>query len=455
MAELTPNFEGTAPLYDQLYRYIVAQLRAGVLKEGEKLPSRRELAEHLGVSLTTVERAYGLLTAEGYLESVPRSGYLVSQNLETMPLVPWEMTLPEEKADLDDCFSTSAVDTSVFPFSTWAKLSREAVYENPGLLQQGDGQGDWGLRSALCDFLHQYRGVNCTPEQVVVTAGQEGAMWILLQLFSPGMTRFGLEDPGYTALRGLLKNMDRTWAPIKMDEMGLQVSELRRTMTNVVYVTPSHQFPMGITMPASRRGELLNWANSRMGRYIIEDDYDAEFRYTSRPVPAMQGMDQGGQVIYVGTFSRTIAPSIRVAYLILPPGLAEMYHEKFPHVSATVSRFEQETLRRFLVNGAYGRHLRRVGHLYRRRRDALVEALDGWGEIRGADAGLHLLLTLPGRSEEDMVEKAAQAGYRVRGLGEFCVCPDPLPGTLVLGFAGLPEERAKPAVEDLKRALES
>lgn len=461
MTELTPDFYGGAPLYDQLYRYIVSLIRSGELAEGESLPSRRRLAEHLGVSLTTVERAYGLLTAEGYLESLPRRGYLVSHCLaagEALPRQAWEtlrppktVCPPPEGPELDECFSTSAVDTSVFPFATWARLSREAVYENPGLLQRGDGQGDWGLRTALRDFLHQYRGVSCTPEQVVVTAGMEGAMWILYQMLN--RYPFGLEDPGYTPLRRLMGNLDSSWVGIRMDEKGALVGELERTHTQVAYVTPSHQFPLGVTTPMSRRGELLKWAYAAPGRYIIEDDYDSEFRYTSRPIPAMQGMDTEGRVIYVGTFSRTIAPSIRVAYLILPPGLVGDYRERFGRASATVSRFEQETLRRFLISGAYGRHLRRVGRLYRRRRDALVSALEGWGELRGADAGLHLLLTLPGREEEDLVARAARAGYRVRALGEFCMGEDPLPGTLVLGFAGLPEEKAEKAVADLREAF--
>ena len=186
-----------------------------------------------------------------------------------------------------------------------------------------------------------------------------------------------------------------------------------------------------------RRSELLRWAYEAPGRYLIEDDYDSEFRYASRPIPAMQGLDEGGRVIYVGTFSRTLAPSIRVAYLILPPELLKRYRDKFGHGAATVSRFEQEALRRFLASGSYSRHLRRVGNLYRQRRDALVAALSGWGEVRGSDAGLHLLFTLPGRREEELKRRAAEAGYRVRGLGEYCQRAVPRPGTLVLGFAGL------------------
>lgn len=453
MTELTPRFDDKSPLYDQLYRYIVAQIRSGALKAGEKLPSKRRLAEHLDLSLTTVERAYGLLMAEGYLESYPRSGCRVAPALTLAPAEPIAIPpAPREEERLDPCFSTSAVDTSVFPYTLWARLSREAVYEGPDLLRRGEGQGDWALRGALAGFLHQYRGVECTPQQVVLGPGMEGLMWILLQLLPKAV--FGLEDPGYASVRHLLDNLGWPYVPVPVDSRGMNVEALGTSGANVAYVTPSHQFPLGVTTPVGRRGELLRWAYERPDRYLIEDDYDSEFRYSSRPIPAMQGMDQRGRVIYMGTFSRTIAPSIRMAYLILPPGLLERYRAKFGHQSPTVSRFEQETLRRFLASGAYGRHLRRTGNLYRKRRDALVSALEGWGEVRGADAGLHLLFTLPGREEADLVARAAQAGYRVRGLGEYCLREKPLPGTLVLGFAGLPEERASEAVGELKRALE-
>lgn len=452
MAELMPDFREGRPLYEQLYRYIVAQIRSGALAEGEKMPSKRRLAEYLGISLTTVERAYGLLAAEGYLESAPRSGYRVAAALTAVPA---ELSPPApaetRKESLDECFSTSAVDTSVFPFATWARLSKEAVYENPALLQRGDGQGDWALRGTLAEFLHQYRGVNCTAEQVVVGAGLEAVMWVVLQLLPDAI--FALEDPGYASLRRLMDNLRKDYVPVPVDEKGMDLQALRQSRANVAYVTPSHQFPLGVTMPVGRRNELLRWAYEKSERYLIEDDYDAEFRYSSRPIPAMQGLDEGGKVIYVGTFSRTLAPSIRLAYLILPPPLLTVYREKFGHAPATVSRFEQEALRRFLVSGAYSRHLRRVGNLYRRRRDALVAALDGWGEVRGDDAGLHLLFTLPGQEEAQLIEKAAEAGYRVRGLSECCCKAKPEPGTLVLGFAGLPEQRAGQAAADLKKAF--
>ena len=452
MTELTPSFDGERPLYEQLYRYIVSQIRSGALAEGEKLPSKRRLAEHLGISLTTVERSYGLLTAEGYLEPHPRRGYRVTPALTMIPTEPPPPPPAKEQREvLNDCFSTSAVDTSVFPYATWARLSKEAVYENPDLLQRGEGQGDWAIRGTLANFLHQYRGVNCTPEQVVLGAGQVGVMWVLLQLLPDAV--FALEDPGDVSLRHLLDNLRRPYVPVPVDSRGMEVSALRESGANTAYVTPSHQFPLGVTTPVGRRSELLRWAYEAPGRYLIEDDYDSEFRYSSRPIPAMQGMDEGGRVIYVGTFSRTLAPSIRVAYLILPPPLLEIYRAKFGHSAATVSRFEQETLHRFVATGSYSRHLRRVGQLYRRRRDALVSALSPWGEVRGADAGLHLLFTLPGRREEELVARAAEAGYRVRGLREYCHKSSARPATLVLGFAGLPEEKAAEAAADLRRAF--
>ncbi len=463
MTELTPSFNDQSPLYDQLYRYIVSLIRSGELPAGEKLPSKRRLCEHLGVSLTTVERSYGLLTAEGYLDARPRSGYRVAQLL-TLPLASAEPAAPpplvkesgrhdreEEPSPLDERFSTAAVDTSVFPYATWARLSKEAVYENPDLLQRGEGQGDLALRAELSRFLHQYRGVRCTPDQIIVGAGMEALLWVLLQLL-PGAT-FALEDPGYAALRGLLDNLNWPYVGVAVDEKGMSAQALAESGADVAYVTPSHQFPLGVTTPATRRSELLHWAYARPGRYLIEDDYDSEFRYASRPIPAMQGGDDHGRVIYLGTFSRTLAPSIRVAYLILPPALLEVYRAKFGHGAATVSRFEQEALRRFVASGSYSRHLRRVGHLYRQRRDALVTALSVWGQVSGADAGLHLLFTLPGREEDDLVARAAAAGIQVRGLSQFSLSAPPREGTLVLGFAGLPAAEAPQLAQRLRQAL--
>ena len=455
----TPDWSGELPLYEQLYRYVVGEIRGGRLAAGEKLPSRRRLAEHLGVSLTTVERAYGLLTAEGYIRSEPRSGWRVCPVLtleEGAPPTPHPRPAPapaEEGSALSLCFSTGAVDTSAFPFRLWARLNREAVYEHPDLLQRGHPQGEPGLREALCAFLHQYRGAECAPEQVVVGAGLEYLLGLLLQLL-PADTLYALEDPGYPATARALENQGRRAVFLPVDGDGMDGAALAASGAQAAYVTPSHQFPLGVTMPMSRRTELLRWAYGAEGRYLIEDDYDSEFRYASRPIPALQGLDRRGRVVYVGTFSRSIAPSIRMAYLVLPPALLAVYREKFSYAASTVSRFEQEALRRFLVTGAYARHLRRMTGLYRGRRTALAEALGRLpgGTVWGGEAGLHLLFTLAGREEGELTAAAARAGYQVRGLSQYCRGVPPRPGTLVLGFAGLPEEEAPAAVAALASA---
>ena len=448
---------GALPLYEQIYRRMVEEIRAGRLAAGERAPSKRQLCAQLGVSLSTVETAYGMLVAEGYLQSKPRSGYRVCSLLPLDAPVPQETPSPAPATAapaLSDVFSTAAVDTHIFPSSVWASLTREAL-KDPDLLQRGDPQGDLPLREALCDFLRSCRGVKCRSEQVVVGAGMEYLLSVLFQLFDPA-TPVALENPGYHAAYRTLENLGRSAVPVPVDRQGMAPGALAASGAGVAYVTPSHQFPTGTAMPAGRRTELLRWAYAAPGRYLIEDDYDSEFRYASRPIPAMQGMDTGGRVVYTGTFSRTLAPSIRAAYLILPETLLEVYKARFAHGASTVSRFEQRVLCRFLSSGQYGRHLRRAGSLYRARCAALTAALrDAFpeGRISGAGAGLHLLLTLPGRNEADLAARAAAAGYRVRTLGEYCRGPSPLPGSLVLGFAGLDTAAAPEAVGDLARAF--
>ena len=450
--------EGALPLYEQIYRRMVEEIRTGRLAAGERAPSKRQLCAQLGVSLSTVETAYGMLVAEGYLQSQPRSGYRVCSLLPLdAPAAAPQPTVSEPAPAapaLSDVFSTAAVDTHIFPSSVWASLTREAL-KDPELLQRGDPQGDLPLREALCDFLQSCRGVRCRSEQVVVGAGMEYLLSVLFQLFASSY-RSAVHRHLHSAAYRTLENLGRSAVPVPVDKQGMVPAALAASGAGVAYVTPSHQFPTGAAMPAGRRTELLRWAYAAPCRYIIEDDYDSEFRYASRPIPAMQGMDTGGRVVYTGTFSRTLAPSIRAAYLILPEALLEVYRARFAHGASTVSRFEQQVLCRFLSSGQYGRHLRRAGSLYRARCAALTAALKEafpQGRVSGAGAGLHLLLTLPGRDEADLAARAAAAGYRVRTLRAYCRGASPLPGSLVLGFAGLDVAAAPKAVGDLAQAF--
>ena len=451
-----PVFGGDAPLYDQLYRHIAGAIQSGALSPGAKLPSKRRMCALAGVSMSTVETAYSLLAAEGYVLSKPRSGYVCAHLL---PAAPGPPAPPPETAQpapaprwACDC-STSAVDVSAFPFSSWARITKEAVYENPGLLQRGHPQGDGPLRAALAQLLAQYRGVRCSPEQVVVGAGADYLLSLLLQLL-PEQRAVALEDPGYPAAYAAVTLHGREALPIPVDGEGMVPAALAASGANLAYVTPSHQFPLGVTMPAGRRSRLLHWAASAPDRWLIEDDYDSEFRWSSRPIPAMQGLDRAGRVVYMGTFSRSIAPAIRVAYMILPPGLLERYRRTFSHGACTVSRFEQESLRRFIVQGLYGRHLRRTGNLYRKKcalfTGALAE-LPGLS-VSGAEAGLHFLASLPRLSEGELVARAAAKSVAVHPLSRYCHRVEPKPSTVVLGFAGLSEGEIAQAAALLKEA---
>ena len=446
------------PLYEQLYRYIIGEIEAGRLKNGEKLPSKRAIGAHLGISQSTVETAYGMLAAEGYIRAKAKSGYYVSadlyrptsrQTVAKPPVADGIRTAPRYD------FSTGAVDTGVFPYASWARLSREVVSGNTQLLQRGEASGDPAFRQALCEFLREYRGVRCDADQIIVGAGLEYLLNVLVQVL-PETSVYGLEDPGYLAAWQVLRNHGRQIRMIPLDESGLREDQLRQSGATVAFVTPSHQFPMGSTMPVSRRAALLAWAGEGEDRFIVEDDYDSEFRYASRPIPAMQSLDDGGKVIYVGTFSRSIAPSIRVAYLALPRRLLPVYEQRLGFAASTVSRFEQQTLAAFLDRGLYARHLRRAANLYRKKQQLLLEELEKMEgvTVSGAQAGLHFLLTIPGKSEQWLVERARAAGVPVRGLSGYCrecTCPE---STLVLGFAGLKLEEIPAAAKALREAFE-
>ena len=450
-----PVFGGDAPLYDQLYRHIAGAIQSGALSPGARLPSKRRLCALAGVSMSTVETAYSLLAAEGYILAKPRSGYVCAHLHLPAPgpaAAPEAPAPPPPPQWAYDC-STSAVDVSVFPFSSWARITKEAVYENPGLLQRGHPQGDPPLRAALAQLLAQYRGVRCSPEQVVVGAGADYLLSLLLQLLRSQRT-VALEDPGYPAAYAAAALHGREAVPIPVDGEGMDPDALAASGAGLAYVTPSHQFPLGVTMPAGRRSQLLRWAASAPDRWLIEDDYDSEFRWSSRPIPAMQGMDRVGRVVYMGTFSRSIAPAIRVAYMILPPALLERYRDTFSHGTCTVSRFEQESLRRFIVQGLYGRHLRRTGNLYRKKCALFTGALAEipGASISGAEAGLHFLLTLPRYSEEELVKRAAEQSVRVHPLSRYCHAAPPRPSTVVLGFAGLSGEAIGQAAARLGEA---
>ena len=463
---LTLDPKARTPMYEQLYRALAEAIRGGALRSGEKLPSKRALCALLGVSRATVETAYELLRAEGYVEARARSGFYVVQYQllpaaeardlqEAVPSVSPRPELPaaaEKPPQWDLDLSTSAVDVSLFPYASWAKLYKEVVYNSPELLQRGDPRGEQSLREALARLLSEYRGVRCRPEQLVVGSGLETLLGQLITLFGPEAV-YAMEDPGYPAVERILLARGRAVRCVPMDSAGMEAEALEASGATAAYLTPSHQFPLGITMPASRRSRLLHWAASGE-RWIIEDDYDSEFRWGGRPISSMQGMDRHSRVIYTGTFSRSLAPAIRLAYMVLPPTLLERWQDLYGRQQPTVSRYEQTVMARFLDEGFYSRYLRRVGKLYGDRRKALLAALSQIQELEvsGAEGGIHCLLRLPRLSEAELLNRAAAAGLGLRGLSAYCRQAAPPPSTLVLGYGGLPTERIRELAERLRSA---
>lgn len=451
------------PLYMQLYFYLVQEIQAGNLAENEKLPSKRELSAHLKVSLNTVDTAYQMLVDEGYIRAVPRSGFYVCR-YETLSFADKSAPPKREEIKPDAVtfrydFSANAVDTQAFPYATWSKITKEVMYRNPQLLTKGHPQGDACLREALGKYLHEFRGIHCTPEQIIIGAGIEYLLGLITEILGENSV-YAVENPGYAKTFDIIKNSGRKINCIGMDENGILTEALKQSDSNVVYITPSHQYPMGTVMPVGRRLEVLRWANAQPHRYIIEDDYDSEFRFNGRPIPSLQGLDDTGKVIYISTFSRSIAPSIRIAYMVLPDDLLAVYREHFNFYSSTVSRFEQHTLYRFISDGHFGRHMNRMRNVYRKRKDTLVSALKesavgGKIKIIGENAGLHFLLQVNnGRTERELVASAASVGVKVTGLSQYCLesVKNLPPSTVVLGYAGFQPEDIKNAAELLCKA---
>lgn len=456
MQDITLSFEkGTLPLYEQLYRHIAEEIRAGRLTENTRLPSKRAMVRHLHVSLNTVESAYQLLESEGYVASLPCRGFFV-RKVQPLPAPAPPPAAREEipapaapKFDL----STSSVDSGLFPFKLWARLMRETLRDSPDLLLRGDARGDRALLATLSQFLYQYRGVRAAEDTLLIGAGVDYLLYVLFCLLPGGLT-VAAEDPGYQGAYRLGQRHGAHVVPIPMDEQGIRMDALDASQAKVVFVTPSHQFPMGLTMPVGRRTALLEWAR-RHDAYIVEDDYDSEFRHLSRPIPALQGLGGQENVIYIGTFSRSLAPSMRIAYMVLPPKLMLRWHALFKQGGDTVSRFEQQTLARFISGGHYARHLRRAGSAYTRRCQRLCEAIQialPSAHIQGAEAGLHFLISYPPLSAENMVSRARQKGLHLHTLREYCHLAPPLPSTVLIGFAGLKDEDVPHVAQALKEA---
>lgn len=450
------------PLYEQIYQYIRAEIQSGRIPAGERLPSSRRMSANLQVSRSTVDLAYEQLLSEGYIESVPYKGYYVC-SLEGLCHMefkePKRQELRQEKKEKYRYdFAVSGIDPDGFPHNIWRKISKEILSEeNPQLFQLGEPQGEPGFREALSNYLHYARGVNCTPEQIVVGAGNDYLL-LLLHVLMKGKGIIAMENPTYCTAGHCLEAMGCEVRSVGMDDSGMLVEELEKSGADVAYVMPSHQFPTGIVMPLRRRMKLLSWAARGEERYIIEDDYDSEFRYKGKPIPALQGFDTAGRVIYLGTFSKSVAPSIRISYMVLPPGLLEIYREKGLLFSVTVSRVDQKIMEEFLRGGHFERHLNRMRAVYKAKHDLMLSRLRKMEHIcrvSGEQAGVHLVVHfVNGMTEQEAVQRAAQNGIRVYGISRYRMEGQKRyeGEAVLLGYSTLRLEELKQAADALEEA---
>jgi len=445
----TLDAQSRVTLTEQLYGALRGEIEQGRLKAGEKMPSKRQLAAHLHVSTATVEAAYGRLTSEGYCESRPRSGIYVSGMLPQAGHAAHAQAVPVRWD-----FSTGAVDAEHFPYATWARLMREVLSEqNTSLLLSGDPQGSLELRREIAGMMRHLRGIEVKPESIVLGAGTEVLVTALVSLLGREKL-FAVEDPGYSRVRRILAASGARLLPTPLMDGAIDVRALYTGGAGAAYVTPSHQFPLGGEMTMPQRTALLHWAKET-GGYILEDDYDSEFRFSGVSAPALRALDDSGQVVYMNTFARTLAPGLRLSFMALPDALVARYRAM--HAACSVPGFEQETLRKFIAGGYLERHVSRMRVVYRARLAALenkARAL-GLGEVAPCGAGLYALLHVGGKtSAQELIPLAAQAGVKLMRLSEYGVMETDkaLERVVLLGFAGMDEAAIESGLEALYRA---
>lgn len=470
--ELTPALDersGT-PLYEQIYAYIRQEIVAGRIAPNAKLPSIRRLSAYLGLSRTPVELAYQQLLAEGYVSSKPRSGLFATPLAQPA----WEPRKPQPEqaaaaganAAAFSCgeppvrldFGYGHTDLEHFPFARWRRLMNESFREeNRRLFRYGDLQGEPQLRAEIAAYLHQVRGVRCTPEHIVVGAGTYHSLDLLCQLLKPGVSRIASEAAVNDGVRAAFEQHRFALAPIPLGQDGIETAQLAGAGAQAVYVTPSHQFPYGMVLSIGKRYELLNWA-ARTGGIVIENDYDGEFRYYGKPVPSLQGLDPSGErVVYVGTFSKALTPSFRISYLVLPAPLLARFRDGHHSYDQLASPILQHTLHLFMRSGGFERHMRKMRTLYEKKHGLLLQAvkthLGGRAAVIGDGSGLHILLRVNGPlNERQLVERAAAVGIRVYPVSTYELEAEKAPSsTVMLGFGGITTDQIDSGIAELSR----
>jgi len=455
----TLNIHDILPLYRQLYLQIREQILSGKLPAHARLPSIRNLAVELEISRNTVENAFQELCAEGYLYSRSRSGYFVSRvdrelAAKAQVVLPQQDLHPrlEERYRYD--FHPARLDPHIFPAALWRRCLVEALRSSRGAFSQySEPQGEWGLRCNLQHYLERSRGVHCSPDQIVICSGLQESLGLVAQLIRKGHGSVAVENPGYHLPRDLFSNQGFTVKPIEVGPDGLDLNELKTSACTVVYITPSHQMPLGGVMPVANRLELIAW--SRHGkRLIIEDDYDSELRYLGKPISSLQGLYPQGNIIYQGTFSKVFSPALRLSYMVLPRTLLPDYGQLFRNYLCSVPLLSQKAMTLFLERGHWDQHIRRCRIFYRKKQGVMLKAIEQFfgsgARVIGQGAGLHVVLELTGAPNDEgwWIERAKTIGCRLLAFSDFYATGNPRSNKLLLGFGGV-------AIDDIPKGVQT
>lgn len=456
------NRKDDMPLYHQLYEYIKKEIVSSRVEVNDKMPSIRSLADYLNVSRNTVDMAYQQLLSEGYVESRPKSGMYVTNtqfNLLQTDKKPTVFLHPhsETKSCTYD-FRYGKVDSCLFPLNEWKKRYNESLQTyREALFTYQESQGEESLREEIATYLYQSRGVVCSKHQIIIGAGTQQSLSLLAQMLKPSIRDIAFENPCYDGASFVFKQHGFSLKSVSLNSKGINIQELYDSLARAVYVTPSHQFPYGMIMPVSRRIELLKWANDCNG-FVIEDDYDGEFRYKGSPIPSLQSLDTKGRVIYTGTFSKSFMPSLRISYLVLPEVLLKEYHERFSLYEQAVPTLHQRTLGLMMNNGEWSKHLRRVRTAYQLKHSTLLAALQKEFNknitVSGESAGLHILIRVHNdMNEQQLINAARKQDVSVYGTSRYWLTEVPKQKPYVLlGFGSLGREEIEEGIKRLKKA---
>ncbi len=451
---------GNRPIYEFLYEQIRNDILKGKIKTGEQLPSKRALAQQLNISVATIEKTYHELSLEGYIAPRQRRGFFVEPLAKTTPFhansgqINWfdSDDMEEDEPPLD--LQTNHAGASLFPTSTWLKLLRKVISENPpDLFATVPYKGLLELRQALAHYLQRSRGMVVSPSQIIIGAGTEYLYSRIVQLLSSD-TQFVFENPGYKKLAQIADNLSIQWSYCNVDRKGLKVNQLPSASHIAVHVSPANNFPGGFSMDLSRRKELLRWVNQKNDRLIIEDDYDSELRYEGNNLLPLFACSTNEKVIYLNSFSKTLMPSLRISYMILPKDLMQRYKETMSFYSCTVSGFEQRALAKFIEEGYFERHFTRLRNFYHKQRELVLAAfrsseLHEKIHILENNAGTHFLMYVDSPlSGNTLKQKAHSLGIKLALLSDYCFEEHSIAqNIIVINYANLLPETIEQTVE--------